>query len=151
MWLDDWPQNISRSMWPIFHGSVILPYVFNTFWWSSAMHEEQCHANTSSMWPNDWYRNISWPVRDIYFMVQWFCLMSSVLFDGAVPCMRSNAMQIQVPCDPMIDTEIYLGQCVTYISWFSEFYLITGRLFDGEMSYLDYNFYLTRWLTSEYI
>ena len=50
----------------------------------------------------------------------------------------------------MIDIEIYLSQFDLYFmgQWF---YLITGRLFDGEMSYLDYNFLVTRWLTSNYI
>ena len=46
----------------------------------------------------------------------------------------------------MIDIEIYLSQGGLYfmVQWF---YLITERLFDGEMSYLDYNFHVTRWLT----
>ena len=26
IWLNDWHKNISRSVWPTFHGSVILPY-----------------------------------------------------------------------------------------------------------------------------
>ena len=30
LWPDYWRQNISLLVWPIFHGSVILPYILNT-------------------------------------------------------------------------------------------------------------------------
>ena len=30
-----WPQNKCRSLWPIFHSPVILPYVSKTIWWMS--------------------------------------------------------------------------------------------------------------------
>ena len=33
MWPDYWRQNISLLVWPIFHGSVILPYILNTICW----------------------------------------------------------------------------------------------------------------------
>ena len=33
MWPNEWPLTISRSLWPIFHGSVILPYILNTICW----------------------------------------------------------------------------------------------------------------------
>ena len=34
VWPDIWPQNKCRSLWPIFHGPVILPYtcIFKTVW-----------------------------------------------------------------------------------------------------------------------
>ena len=33
LWPDYWRQNISLLLWPIFHGSVILPYILNTICW----------------------------------------------------------------------------------------------------------------------
>ena len=32
VWLGAWPQNKSWSVWPIFHGSVILAYILKTIW-----------------------------------------------------------------------------------------------------------------------
>ena len=32
VWPDVWPQNIYRSLWPIFHGPVILPFILKTVW-----------------------------------------------------------------------------------------------------------------------
>ena len=32
LWPDYWHQNISLLVWPIFHGSVILPYILNICW-----------------------------------------------------------------------------------------------------------------------
>ena len=31
-WHTVWPQNIYKSLWPIFHGPVILPYILKTVW-----------------------------------------------------------------------------------------------------------------------
>ena len=50
VWLNIWPQNICRSLWPIFHGPLNLPYILKTIW-SEGQH-------------------------DRYFTVQWFCLIS---------------------------------------------------------------------------
>ena len=30
-----WPTNIYVGQWSIFHGTVIMPYIFNTIWWTS--------------------------------------------------------------------------------------------------------------------
>ena len=35
VWPDVWPQNIYRSLWPIFYGPVILPYILKTVWCSN--------------------------------------------------------------------------------------------------------------------
>ena len=32
VWPKVWPQNKYRSLWPIFHGPVILPYILKTIW-----------------------------------------------------------------------------------------------------------------------
>ena len=32
VWPDAWPQNKCRSLWPIVHSPVILPYILKTIW-----------------------------------------------------------------------------------------------------------------------
>ena len=52
---------------------------------------------------------------DLYFMVQWFCLISPSLFDGWV-----SYFQIMRQCDPNFDLKINIGQHVLYfmVQWF---------------------------------
>ena len=60
VWLDVWPQNECRSLWPIFHGPVISCYILKTIW---------CMNNIiwdyESVWPKVWpqnkYRSL-WPI-----------------------------------------------------------------------------------------
>ena len=69
VWPDVWPLNIYRSLWPIFHGPVILPYILKTdvrtlyfvimSQCNAAFALKQCRSQWS-----------------IFFMVQWFCLIS---------------------------------------------------------------------------
>ena len=96
LWPDYWRQNISLLVWPIFHGSVILPYILNTICWINV------------------------------------------------------TPRILLPCDPMNDHLLYLGQCDLYfmVQWF---FLISWILFVGSMSHLGYYFLVTRLLTSKYI
>ena len=41
-----------RSSWPIFHGSVILPYILKTFWYMNTILQ-----NYESVWHNIWPQN----------------------------------------------------------------------------------------------
>ena len=93
---NDWPQNISRSVWLLVHGSVILLYILNTFWW------------------------------------------------------RNVITGLSVPSDPMVDLKTYQDQCDLYfmVQWLCLIYWI---LFDREMSYLNYKFHVTQWLTWKYV
>ena len=76
MWPNEWPLTISRSLWPIFHGSVILPYILNTICW--------INVTPGILVPCDPIIDVKiylcW--CDLYFMVQWFCLISWILFVG---------------------------------------------------------------------
>ena len=59
VWFDPWPQNKNGSLWPIFHGPVILRYIFKTYWcinmipwnnesvWLDALPQNK----TVSLWP----------------------------------------------------------------------------------------------------
>ena len=63
VWPDVWPRNKWKSMWPIFHGPVILPYVSKTIWLMSVI-----LSNNETGWPNfDLKINIG--QHDLYFMV----------------------------------------------------------------------------------
>ena len=60
MWPNEWPLTISRSLWPIFHASVIFSFYFYYYFM------ENCHTwIIISMWQNDLHTNTSrsvWPI-----------------------------------------------------------------------------------------
>ena len=66
---------------------------------------------------------------DLYFMVQWFCLISWRLFDVWISYFR-----IMSQCDPTLDLKINVGHCDLYfmVQWF---FLISFIIFDGWGSY----------------
>ena len=74
---DLWPQNECRSQWPIFHGPVILLYVLKTIWLINII-----------LWYNE--SDITFELivnvghSDLYFMVHWFCFISSRVLDGII-------------------------------------------------------------------
>ena len=76
VWLDVWFQNKCMSLWPIFHDPLILPYISRLFdGWVSHFHlMRKCDPNLDL--------KISIGQHDLYFMVWWFCLISSKLFNG---------------------------------------------------------------------
>ena len=66
---------INVGDWLIFHGPVILSYISKT-WWMSVI-----FSDNETVWPKLWPQmNIG--KHYLYFMVKWFCLISSRLFDG---------------------------------------------------------------------
>ena len=52
VWTDVWPQNKCRSLWPIFHGPVIVPYTLKTI---SCMNI--IIWDYESVWPDAWPKN----------------------------------------------------------------------------------------------
>ena len=60
VWPDVWPQNKYRSLWPIFHGPVILRYILKTIWCMKIILWDY-----GSVWPDVWpqnkYRSL-WPI-----------------------------------------------------------------------------------------
>ena len=75
VWLGAWPQNKSGSLWPIFHGSVILPYILKAIWCTT------WYLGIMSQYDLMLDLKIKVGHYDLYFMVQWFCLISWRLFD----------------------------------------------------------------------
>ena len=160
LWPDYWRQNISLLVWPIFHGSVILPYILNTICW--------INVTPGILLPCDPMNDhlLYLGHCDLYFMVQWFCLISWILFVGChtwdisslwpdywrqnisllvwpifhgsviLPyilktiCWINVTPGILVPCDPIIDVKIYLCWCDLYFM-VQWFCLISWILFVG--------------------
>ena len=118
VWLDAWPQNKSRSLWPIFNGSVILPHILKGIWCINII----TWAN-ESVWL-DVDLKIKMGHCDLYFMVQWFCLIFWRLFD-----IETWYLGLMSQYDLMLLLKIIVGLCDLYfmVQWFC---LISWRLFD---------------------
>ena len=59
IWSKIWPQNKCRSLWPIFHGPMSLPYILKTNWCMNIVLWDY-----DSVWPYVWPQNKSrllWP------------------------------------------------------------------------------------------
>ena len=67
--------------------------------------------------------------HDLYFMVQWFCLVSWRLFD-----VWTSYFRIMCPCNPTFALKINVGHCDLYFM-VQGFCLISWRLFDIWTSY----------------
>ena len=172
---------ILRSKSPRFHGPVILPYILNTICWTNvtpgillpcdpmndhllylghcdlyfmvsdfALYLEyylldKCHTwDISSLWPDYWRQNISllvWPIFHGSVILPY--ILNTICWINVTP-------GILVPCDPMNDHLLFLGHCDLYfmLQWFCLLFLL---LFHGELSYLDYYIYVTKWFTYKYI
>ena len=111
IWPAVWPKNKCRSLWPIFHGPLILPYVVKTIWYVNTLFGIMSRIDPKFD-------------LDLYFMVQWFCLISWRLFDISTPYFG-----IMSQYDLMFNFKINVGHCDLYfmVQWFC---LISWRLFD---------------------
>ena len=109
MWPNEWPLTISRSLWPIFHGSVILPYILNTICW--------INVTPGILVPCD-------PIIDvkISLLLVWPIFHGSVILSYILNtiCWINVTPGIFLPCDPMNDHLLYLGHCDLYfmLQWF---------------------------------
>ena len=61
-----------RSLWPIFHGPVIVPYTLTISWMNII-------SDYESVWPDAWPEN-KLGHCDLYFMVQWFCYILKTIW-----------------------------------------------------------------------
>ena len=118
VWPDYWRQNISLLVWPIFHGSVILPYILNTICW--------INVTPGILVPCD-------PIIDVkIYLLVWPIFHGSVILPYILNtiCWINVTPGILVPCDPIIDVKIYLCWCDLYfmVQWFC---LIFWILFVG--------------------
>ena len=70
VWPDVWPQNIWRTLWPIFHDPVILPYILKT------IHGWTSYFGIMSQYDTTFDLKIFVGHCDVYFMVHWICRIS---------------------------------------------------------------------------
>ena len=80
VWPDVWPQNKCRSIWPIFHGPVILSYISKTVWCVSVI-----ISDNETMWPKLWPQSkymSTWPV--CYGLVIWLNIVTGWLSSTTV-------------------------------------------------------------------
>ena len=123
VWPDVWPKNNCRSLWPIFHGPLILCYTLETIWCMNIIIWDY-----ESVWHNVWPQNIVGHC-DLYFMVQWFWVISWRRFD-----VWTSYFRIIGQYDQTFDLKVNISHCDLYfmVQWF---YLISWRLFDACTSY----------------
>ena len=74
---DMWPPNICRSLWPILHGPLNYPFILKIVWCMNII-----LSDYESVWHDICEINVGH--CDLYFMVQWFCLISWIVFDGCM-------------------------------------------------------------------
>ena len=131
IWPDVWPKNKCRSLWPIFHGPVILPYILKTIYvwtplfWIMSRYEMKFDLKIN-VGHCDLYFMVQWVCL---IMVQWVCLISWRLFDISTPYFGMMSQY-----DLMLDLKINVGHCDLYfmVQWFC---LISWRLFDNWTPY----------------
>ena len=101
LWPNVWPQNKYRSLWPIFHGPVILSYVLKTILCMNILLGIISQYDTTfdikinkghwtmkyvtviiSQYDPTFDLKVNVCHCDLYFMVQWFCLISWKLVSG---------------------------------------------------------------------
>ena len=105
LWVIKW-----RSAWPIFHGPVILPYILKTNWCMYIILSEY-----ESVRPD---LKINEGHCDLYFMVQWLCLIPWRLFH-----VLTSLFGIMNQYDPTHDLNIchrdlyFTVLCFCLISW----------------------------------
>ena len=119
VWPEVWPQNKCRSLWPIFHGPVIVSYSLKTV---SCMNI--IIWDYESVWSDSWHQNECrslWPI--FHGLVILRCILKIIWYLGIIG-----------QYDLKFDLKINVCHCDLYfmVHWFC---LISQRLFDGWVSY----------------
>ena len=113
-----WPQNKCRSLWPIFHGPVILPYILKSVWCMNIRLQDD-----ESVWPDIWPQN---KCRSLWPILHALVILPYIL--KTICCMKI------VPWDYKSAWHDFWPQNVGHwdlISWYSDFCLISWKLFSG--------------------
>ena len=105
VWPNAWPQNKGNSLWPLFHGPLILPYILKAV----------CCRNIiiwdyESVWPNIWPQNKCrslWPIFhgsvSLPYISKTIWWMSVIFSDN-----------IMRQCDSNFDRKLNIGQIDLY-------------------------------------
>ena len=128
-------------MWPLFHGPVILPYILKIVSCINIIRWDYESVNGTTF-------NLKIKVGhcDLYFIVQWFCLISWRLFDIWTPYFG-----IMSHYDPVFDLRINVGHCDLFFSWSSDFALYLENYSVAEHHTLGLRVSMTWCLTSKYL
>ena len=114
-----------RSPWPVFHGPVILPYIVKTIW---RMNNKL--LSNESVWHNlDLEINVGH--SDLYFTVQWFCLIISKTIWWMSVVLSDN----ETVWPNLWPQNKYVS--MTYTSWSSDFALYLDDCLMDECNTLD--------------
>ena len=92
VWLEVWPENKCMTLWPIFHGQLILPYISKTIWWMSVV-----FSDNEKVWPKSWPKNkyrSTWPI---------FLGLVILLNILKIICLMNIIIGIMDQCDTKID------------------------------------------------
>ena len=108
VWTNIWPQNKCRSVWPIFHGSVMLPYILKTFWCMNIINWDYELSGIMSPYDTKFDLKIQFCHCDLYFVVQCFCILSCRLFVVWTSYFRIMGY------DLMFDRQTNIGYCDLY-------------------------------------
>ena len=116
-------ENKYRSLWPVFHGPVILPYILKTIWCMNIILWD-CESVWHNIWPQNKCRSL-WPI--FHGPVILPCLLKTVWY-------MNPYFGIMSQYDPMFDLKIFVAHCDLYVmvQWFC---LISWKLFSGWTSY----------------
>ena len=120
-----------KSPWPIFHSPVILPYILKTIWCVNIVlwdYDVGCvEADYESIWPSVWPQNKCRSLW-LYFMVQWFCLVSWRLF-----YVWTSYFGILSQYDTTFDLKINVGHCD--LCFMIQLFCLISWIFDVWTSY----------------
>ena len=116
VWPEVWPQNYCRSLWPIFHGPVILHYIVKTIWCMNIIL---------------WDYELVWP--DIWPQNKWRSLWSIFYGPVILPCILKIIWCMNIiiwDYDSVwryVWTQINVGHCDLYfmVKWFLPYILKT--------------------------
>ena len=122
-------KNKCKSLWPIFHDPVILPYILKTIWYMNTILWDY-----ESVRPNVWPQNICRTLWSV-FHGPLILLIFWKLFSG-----WTKYCLIMSQYDPISDLKIFVGHSDLYfmVHWIC---LISWRLFDEWTSYFGIIFF----------
>ena len=106
VWPDVWPQNLCRSLWPIFHGPVNLPYILKIIWCTNNIIWNN-ESEWLKVWPQNKYR-LLWPIFHVpvilpYILKTIWCMYIITSYFGSMN-----------QYDQMFDLKINVGHCDLY-------------------------------------
>ena len=124
LWPNIWRQNKCRSLWLLFHVPVILPYITKTIWWMSVMFSDK-----ETVWPKLWPQN---KYRRTWHLFHGLVILLNIF---KIIWWMNIIVGIMDKCDTEIDLLKYIQVSDLYfmVKWFC---FLSGRLVDGEISYL---------------